>query len=177
MQANCLRSSFHFQIMAAAKSPDALLPKLVQYALSGVDYTVTTFPDTMRDAEEIADLLGVPAAHLFKTLVVLPANAKGKRYLVMLAANQQLNLKLFAKAVGEKKLVMATHEQAEKLTRLQVGGISALALKDQNFKVYLDESAKQFEQIYVSGGQRGLDVKLPVADLVRITGAVYVKAA
>ena len=63
---------------------------------------------------------------------------------------------------------MAAHEQAEKLTKLQVGGISALALTNKNFKIYLDESAKQFNQIYVSGGKRGLDVKLAVTDLVRI---------
>lgn len=162
--------------MAAAKSPNSLLPKLVQYALTGVDHTITTFPDTMRDAEEIADTLNIPAAQFFKTLVVISANSKGK-YLIMVAASQQLNLKFFAKAVGEKKLIMATHEQAEKLTNLQVGGISALALKNKNFKIYLDESAKQFEQIYVSGGQRGLDVRLSVVDLIRITDARYVKAA
>ena len=133
--------------MAAAKSKNSPLPKLVQYALKSINYDITTFPNTMRDAEEIADVLGIPAAQLFKTLVVISPDSKGKRYLVMMAANQQLNLKLFAKAMGEKKLVMATHEQAEKLTNLQVGGISTLALKNKNFKVYLDESAKQFKQI------------------------------
>lgn len=158
--------------MAAAKP---ILPKLVQYALASVDYTLTTFPDTLRDAAEIAELLNIPAAQLFKTLVVISANSKGK-YLIMIAANQQLNLKRFAKAVGEKKLVMATHAQAEKLTKLQVGGISALALKNQPFNIYLEESAKQFEQIYVSGGQRGIDVKLSVADLIQITGARWVQA-
>jgi Cys-tRNA(Pro)/Cys-tRNA(Cys) deacylase len=163
--------------MAAADIHPSNLPKLVQYALKGVEYQITTFPDAMRDAEEIANYLGVPPAQLFKTLVVIhPANEK-KRYLVIIAANQQLNLKQLAKAVGEKKLVMASHDQAEKLTALQVGGISALALKNKGFKVYLDDSAKQFDQIYVSGGQRGLDVKLPVQALQTITNAKFVKAA
>lgn len=160
-----------------AANSNAQLPKLVQYALRGVDYEITTFPDTMRDAEEIANFLHLPPAQLFKTLVVILPNSTKKRYLVIIAANQQLNLKLFAKAVGEKKLIMATHEQAEKLTGLQVGGISALALQNKNFKIYLDESANQFEQIYVSGGKRGLDVKLTVKDLMKITGAKSVKAA
>lgn len=163
--------------MAANKSSNSSLPKLVQYALNGVDYEITTFPDTMRDAEEIAEYLSLPPAQLFKTLVVLLPNNEKPRYLVMMAANQQLNLKLLAKGVGEKKLVMATHEQAEKLTGLQVGGISALALKNKNFKVFLDESAEQFEQIYVSGGKRGLDIKLTVKDLVQITKAKFIKAA
>lgn len=160
-----------------AANSNAPLPKLVQYALTGVNYEITTFPDTMRDAEEIANFLHLPPAQLFKTLVVILPNNTKKRYLVIIAANQQLNLKLFAKAVGEKKLIMATHDQAEKLTGLQVGGISALALQNKNFKIYLDESANQFEQIYVSGGKRGLDVKLTVKDLIKITGAKPVKAA
>jgi Cys-tRNA(Pro)/Cys-tRNA(Cys) deacylase len=158
-------------------APNILLPKLVQYALKGVNFETTTFPDTMRDAEEIAAFLGLPPAQLFKTLVIVSPDNKGKQYLVIIAANQQLDLKQFAKAVAEKKLVMASHDQAEKLTGLQVGGISALALKNKNFKIYLDESAQQFEQIYVSGGKRGLDVKLAVTDLVQITGAAFVNAA
>ena len=163
--------------MAAAEKQDTPLPKLVQYTLKGVDYQITTFPDTMRDAEEIAEWLIVPPSQLFKTLVViLPSDTK-KKYLVIIAANQQLNLKYFAKAVGEKKLIMATHEQAEKLTGLQVGAISTLALKNKNFKIYLDKSAQMFDQIYVSGGMRGLDVKLAVKDLVKITGAKFVEAA
>jgi Cys-tRNA(Pro)/Cys-tRNA(Cys) deacylase len=163
--------------MAAAKKQDSPIPKLVQFALKGIDHEITTFPDTMRDAEEIAEWLRIPPAQLFKTLVVISPNTTKKRYLVIIAANQQLNLKLFAKAAGEKKLIMATHEQAEKLTSLQVGGISALALINKNFKVYLGETAKSFDQIYVSGGKRGLDVKLAVKDLIKITGATFVKAA
>ena len=84
---------------------------------------------------------------------------------------------MFAKSVAEKKLVMATHEQEEELLGFQVGSISALALKNKNFNVYLDESAKQYEQIYVSGGKRGLDVKIAVKDLIKITGAKYTKPA
>ena len=159
---------------ATANSP---LPKLVQYALKGVDYTITIFPDSMRDAEEIASFLNLPPSQLYKTLVVIDPGNEKKRFLVIIAANQQLDLKLFGKSVAEKKLVMATHAQAQQLTGLQVGGISALALKNKNFKVYLDESAKQYELIYVSGGKRGLDVKLDVNDLMKITGAKYTKAA
>jgi Cys-tRNA(Pro)/Cys-tRNA(Cys) deacylase len=157
--------------MAAVKIPDSLLPKLVQFALNGVNYEITQFPDTMRDAEEIAAALGLPPEQIFKTLVVTRPQGQGKPFLAMMPANRHLNLKKLAKTVGEKKLVMASHAEAEKLTGLQVGGISALALRHKNFKVYLDQSAAKFAEIYVSGGQRGLDVKLAVTDLVRLTQA------
>ncbi|NJN54609.1 MAG: hypothetical protein HC804_07545 [Anaerolineae bacterium] len=83
----------------------------------------------------------------------------------------QLNLKKVAQAINAKKVQMATHKEAEAMTGLQVGGISALALLNKGFVVYLDESAQAFEQIYVSAGQKGLDVKLRVIDLIKVTGA------
>ena len=57
------------------------------------------------------------------------------------------------------------------MTRLQVGGISALALVQKSFAVFLDKSAESFEEIYVSGGQRGIDIRLAVKDLMKVTGA------
>jgi Cys-tRNA(Pro)/Cys-tRNA(Cys) deacylase len=139
-----------------------------------VKYEVIPYPDHMRDAEVIAVELGVPPDQLFKTLVVLPPGTSGraaKPLLVMLPANRQLSQKKLAKALGYKKLQLATHAEAEKMTGLQVGGISALALLNRGFAVYLDESAQKLDQIYVSAGQRGLDIKLSVSDLMRVTKA------
>lgn len=144
-----------------------------------VPYQVIPYPDSMRDAEEIAVVLGVSAAQLFKTLVVLPPNSSGrlsKPLLVMMPAHKQLDLKKLAKVLDVKKLQMATHREAEDLTGLQVGGISALALVNKGFDVFLDASAQAFEQIYVSAGQRGLDIKLAVVDLVKVTKARFVEA-
>jgi Cys-tRNA(Pro)/Cys-tRNA(Cys) deacylase len=70
---------------------------------------------------------------------------------------------------------MATHADAEKMTGLQTGGISALALINKGFDVYLDDRADKFEQIAVSAGQRGANVLLGVKDLVRLTRARTVK--
>lgn len=144
-----------------------------------ISYDVFPYPEHMRDAEAIAAKLGVPASQVFKTLVVLPPGTVGraaKPMLVMLPANKQLNLKKLAKAVNAKKLQMATHAEAEKMTGLQVGGISALALLNRGFAVFLDESARDYEQIFVSAGQRGLDLKLAVNDLVNVTNARFVTA-
>ncbi|MCB9418414.1 MAG: aminoacyl-tRNA deacylase [Ardenticatenaceae bacterium] len=144
-----------------------------------IKHEVIAYPNHMRDAEAIAVELGVPAGQVFKTLVVLPPGTTGreaKPLLVMLPADRQLSLKKLAKAISAKKLQMATHAEAEKMTGLQVGGISALALLNRGFAIYLDESARNYELIYVSAGQRGLDIKLAVADLVKVTGARFVDA-
>ncbi len=72
---------------------------------------------------------------------------------------------------------MASQKEAEALTGLKVGGISALALLDKGFRVYLDASAQAYEQILVSAGERGINLQVPVADLVRLTRARMVAIA
>lgn len=142
-----------------------------------IPYNVVTFPDDMHDAEAIAALLGVPAALVYKTLVVMPPAAGRKPLLVMVPADRQLDLKALAAALGAKKIRMATHREAEELTGLQVGGISALALLNRGFDVYLDESAGDKEAVYVSAGKRGINLKVPVAHLIKLTGARSIRAS
>jgi Cys-tRNA(Pro)/Cys-tRNA(Cys) deacylase len=140
----------------------------------GVPYEVMQYPRDQRDAEAIASIFGLPAGQVLKTLVV--PSPKGaprsvKDMLIMIPADCQLDLKKLAKAVKVKKLKMATHAEAERLTGLEVGGISALALLNRGFSVFLDASAASFDQVLVSAGHRGLNIKLPLADLQRLTNA------
>ena len=138
-----------------------------------VTYLVHEYSAEERDAEIVALEIGVPASQVFKTLVV--TRPPQKPMLVMIPADRQLDLKKLAKAVGEKKVKMAGHSEAELLTGLQVGGISALALTNKGFAVFLDNSAETFTYIYISAGQRGLDIQLAVKDLVKITRARLVE--
>jgi len=140
-----------------------------------IPYETHTFSDTIRSADGVAATLGIPEAEVFKTLVALP-EARGKKpMLVMLPASKELDLRRFARAVGEKSVRMASQREAEQLTGLKVGGISALALLGKSFTVFLDASATALDLLYVSGGQRGLDLHLRVADLIAVTGAAVVE--
>ncbi|NDJ62832.1 MAG: aminoacyl-tRNA deacylase [Chloroflexi bacterium] len=134
-----------------------------------VPYEVVEYPDDLRDAERIAEVLGVPPELVYKTLVTQPDG--GKPILVLIASDRRLDLKLLAASVGAKKLKMATHDEAEALTGLKVGGISALALTQKNWPVVLDEPATQHEHILISGGQRGIDLRVPVTALIRVVRA------
>lgn len=146
----------------------------------GVRYVAKTYDESgaFHSAEQAAELLGAPAHSVYKTLVVLrDPPGKGKPLLVMIAATAQLDLKVLAKSLGEKKLRMATQNEAESLTGQQVGGISALELLNRGFEICLDRAALQLQQIHISAGQRGVDLFLAVDDLVRVTHAKVVVAA
>ena len=85
-------------------------------------------------------------------------------------------MKSLAKSLAEKKLRMATQREAESLTGLQVGGISALARLNRGFEICIDESALALDQIHISAGQRGIDLQLAVKDLIALTRAKTVRA-
>src|SRR5258708_2122508 len=141
---------------------------------NGVPYEVLTYDAAIHDAAAAAEAMGMPAEQVFKTLVV--ERASGKPLLVMVAATQHLDLKKFAAAVGEKKIGMAAHADAEKWTGLKVGGIGALALTHKHWDVYLDQSATSQERICVNAGQRGINLRVPVTELIRVLNATVVDA-
>lgn len=136
-----------------------------------IPYEVVEFPDDLRDAEVIAEVLGIPDYLVYKTLVVEPDRPGAKPMLVMIASDRTLDLKRLAAVSGEKKVRMAAHKDAEAWTGLKVGGISALALTQKNWTVFLDQRANEHEHILVSAGQRGLDLRVPTSALIRIVRA------
>lgn len=75
-----------------------------------------------------------------------------------------------------KSAHMALQRDAERLTGLKVGGISPLALLDKRFEVYLDAPGASLDELYINGGQRGVNLRLRVADLLAVTGARVIAA-
>lgn len=143
----------------------------------GVPHRVTVYDDSgeFHSGEEAAALVGAPAESVYKTLVVLRDPTSGRPMLALVPVAEQADLKALAAALGENRLRMATQKEAEKLTGLQAGGISALALPPGRFDVLVDERARSLEKVHVSAGARGVDVELPVEDLLRLTGGKFVK--
>jgi Cys-tRNA(Pro)/Cys-tRNA(Cys) deacylase len=141
-----------------------------------IKYTAYELPAEKLDALETARLLNVDPAVVFKTIVVTRDKPK-KSLLVVVPGNSAVDLKLLAAALNEKKVYLPTEREAEELTGLQAGGISPLALINKGFQVVIDSSAQDYEQIHISGGQRGLNIKLSVSDLVKLMNARFGKVS
>ncbi len=138
----------------------------------GVEYEVFTYAPDIVDGVHAAEAMGLPPDQVYKTLVV--QLDKGEHALVMIASNRTLDLKQFARAIGLKKATMPTKRGAEAVTGLKTGGIGALALTMKRWEVYLDEAARQHEAILVNAGQRGVNLKVKVEDLIRVLNAKVV---
>ncbi len=131
-----------------------------------IHYRSMTYDKRERDALIIATEIGVPPEELFKTLVVV--RQPNKPLLVMVPASRQLSLKKLAQGVGEKKVKMASHAEAERLTGLQVGGISPLVLLNKGFQIILDQSARDLGELVLSAGQRGIQIRMRLSDLIQV---------
>lgn len=135
-----------------------------------VSYTAFETPAEKLGALETAQFLNVPPETVFKTIVVTRTKPR-KPILAVIPGTNVVDLKLLAATLGEKKVHLPTEREAEGLTGLQAGGISPLALIHKGFQVVIDSSAENYPEIHVSGGQRGLNIRLPVAALVKLTNA------
>ena len=139
-----------------------------------VRYKAFDLPVEKLGAQETAQLLHAPLEQVFKTIVVT-REGKGKPVLAVVPGTAEVDLKALAKALDEKKLRLPTEREAEQLTGLQAGGISPLGLINRGFQVVLDSSAERFVEIHVSGGQRGLNLLIPVEALIKLTNARLAK--
>jgi len=135
-----------------------------------ISYTAYELPPEKLGALETARLLEVEPAAVYKTIVIARDRPK-KPLLVVIPGPNQVDLKALATFLDEKKVHLTTEREAEQLTGLQAGGISPLALLNKGFQVVLDASVREQVEIHISGGQRGLNLRLPVEAFIRLTNA------
>lgn len=120
--------------------------------------------------QEAAEKLGADPDQVFKTLVVsMDSKDLG---VAILPVSCQLNLKLFARAMGAKKAAMADKKLVEKTTGYVLGGVSPIGQK-KRLSTVVHDTAKNFKTIFVSAGKRGLDIELTPDDLVKLTRAKF----
>ena len=117
--------------------------------------------------QEASEALGVPPERVFKTLV---ADVDGNLTVAVVPVSGTLDLRALATAVGGKKAEMAEPAAAERATGYVTGGITSLGLR-RPLPVVVDASALEYETVFCSAGQRGVQIELAPADLVRAAGA------
>lgn len=123
--------------------------------------------DKFIDGIHCADITGAPYEQSFKTLVM--EGKSGGYYVFVVPIEKEVDRKAAAKAVGEKTVDMIHVKDITKITGYVRGGCSPIGMK-KLFPTVFDASAGNFQEIYVSGGRIGLTLKVPVADLLKVTG-------
>jgi Cys-tRNA(Pro)/Cys-tRNA(Cys) deacylase len=129
-------------------------------------------------AEHVAEQLGQDISRVFKTLVLRgeypgrnAANSNAAGYFVcVVPGDGEVDLKKAAKAAGAKKADLIPMKELLPLTGYIRGGCSPVGMK-KPFPTFFHVSALNFDYIFVSAGQRGLQVKIAPQQLIDYVGA------
>ena len=125
-------------------------------------------------AERTAQKLGIPVEQVYKTIVM--RSDTRQIYVFCQAANCEINLKKARAVVGCKELASVKPEELMNLTGYIRGGCSPLGMKKQ-YPTYIDEMAQLHDKIYISAGQRGVQISLNPEDLAKAVNAEFVDLA
>ncbi len=120
-------------------------------------------------AVHVAEALGEDIEQVFKTLVL--HGDKTGHFVCVIPGEHEVNLKMAAKVSGNKSCEMIHLKELLPLTGYIRGGCSPIGMK-KAFPTYIHDSCMQYPFIYVSAGQRGLQLKIAPADLVAQSRAV-----
>ena len=137
-----------------------------------IPYDVETYDasDGVIDGVSVAGKIGQDPKFVYKTLVT---QGKSKNYFVfVIPVAKELDLKAAAKSVGEKSVEMIAVKDINKITGYIRGGCSPVGMKKQ-FQTVIDESAKELEYFYVSGGKIGLQLQLNPVSLAELIHADF----
>jgi Cys-tRNA(Pro)/Cys-tRNA(Cys) deacylase len=136
----------------------------------GVPFTTETYhydPDADRVGLQAAEALGVSPTRVLKTLM---AEVDGKPVCVVVPSDEEVNMKKLAAAFGGKSAQMMKPVDAERLTGYKVGGISPFGQR-KAVPTCVEELATLEDEIFLNGGQRGLQILMKPQDLVTALGA------
>jgi Cys-tRNA(Pro)/Cys-tRNA(Cys) deacylase len=138
---------------------------------AGIAFTPVEYdydPSADRVGLQAAEALGAPPERVLKTLLV---SVDGKPACIILPSDREAAMKKVAAVFGGKSAQMLPVAEAERVSGYKVGGVSPFGLR-KPLRTAIEEAAIGHEQVFINGGQRGLQVLLSPRDAARAVGAV-----
>lgn len=131
-----------------------------------ISYKSYSYADTDAiSGVEVATALNQNPKQVFKTLVTIGKSKKN--YVFVIPVEKELNLKMAAKAVGEKSIEMIKSKELLPLTGYIHGGCSPIGMK-KIFVTTIDNSVENFETFIFSAGKIGYQVEVGLEDLKKV---------
>lgn len=131
-----------------------------------IPYSLVTYEvdDSDLSAIHVAEQLGEDVDRVFKTLVL--SGDKVKHFVCVIPGAMELDLKKAARISGNKSCDLIPMKELLPLTGYIRGACSPIGMK-KPFPTYIDETCQLFPSIFVSAGQRGLQLHIQTDDLIR----------
>ena len=142
-----------------------------------VEYEAVEYEDDVEHelargaAVRLAEKLGVSPETVFKTIVM---RTDTKEICVFCqSAENEINLKKARQAAGCKEIAPVKQEELLGLTGYIRGGCTPIGMK-RKYRTFIDETVILYDKVCISGGQRGVQIKIKPDDLIRVTEAIVI---
>lgn len=143
--------------------------RLLDKAKVPYDLIPYTFDENDLAAAHVAEQLNENIEQVFKTLVL--RGDKSGIFVCVVPGDKEVDLKKAAKVSGNKNCDMIAMKELLPTTGYIRGGCSPIGMK-KPFPIYIHETMSSFDTVYVSAGQRGLQIKIKGSDLIDYTKAI-----
>lgn len=139
---------------------------------NNISYTLHTYEVDENDLSGISVVvkIGADTDSVYKTFVA--SGDKNSTIIFCIPVSEELNLKKSASASENKKIDLVKIKDLLNLTGYIRGGCSPIGMK-KKFPVYIDETEQLFDEIYVSAGIRGMQIKLSPVKLAALIEAQF----
>lgn len=144
--------------------------------MAGIAYRLIAYEvdESNLAADHVAEALGEDIRRVFKTLVL--HGERSGHFVCVIPGNMEVDLKAAASAVGAKKADLIAMKELLPLTGYIRGGCSPVGMKKPLPTLYHTTIA-DYDQVFVSAGQRGLQLCIAPADLIAYTHGTVVDIA
>lgn len=142
--------------------------RLVQKAGFSCEEAFYAYDENDLNGNHAAEALGIPAEQVFKTLVAKGSKTGINVFCIPVCC--ELDLKLAAKAAGDKSIEMLHVKDLLATTGYIRGGCSPIGMK-KRYPTFIDETCQLHDVIAVSAGERGHQMLIPYQAIIQLTGA------
>ena len=140
----------------------------------GIEYEVLEYPISDETNEDIAlytsRVLGIPSEQVYKTIIM--ENSSREYFVFCLPASFSISLKRVRELTSSSSIDLLKVDKLLALTGYIRGGISPIGMK-RRFVTFVEELALLEEYIYISGGVRGLSLRLRPSDLLKACSGTF----
>jgi Cys-tRNA(Pro)/Cys-tRNA(Cys) deacylase len=136
---------------------------------NNVNFEVKEYDFKTKGAIYAAQVLNWPLESMIKSIVLL--GSSNKFYLALIGGDKEISLKKCSLILNEKNIILASVNDAQRISGYLVGGISPFGFKKE-VPILLDKSLKAFEKIAINAGARGVIAFLKTEDLIKLLNPI-----
>ncbi len=137
-----------------------------------IPYSIFTYEwdEEHLDAIHASKSAGLELEKVFKTIVMI--NNENELFVFCLPADFEISMKKARAITGSKEIDLLKLSELKKYTGYIRGGCSPIGMI-RKYPTFIEETAQLEDRIYVSGGQRGIQIEIAPDNLIRATSGVY----